>query len=72
MSDAINPDAGRDPVEMLVEQVELSLERPHDPINSLDAAGWSVAIRSEMPWVLPGMADAAGAVLEGRYWSGKR
>jgi hypothetical protein len=67
-----NPDAGRDPVELLVEQVELCLERPHDPINSLDRVGWSVAIRSEMPWVFPSMADAAGIILEQRYWSGKR
>lgn len=72
MSAAVNPDAGRDPVEMLVEQVELTLERPHDPINSLDAIGWSVAIRSEMPWVLRNMADAAGEVLAAKYWCGTR
>jgi hypothetical protein len=25
-----------------------------------------------MPWVLPSMADAAGEVLEKRYWQGYR
>ena len=69
---AENPDARRDPIDALVEQVELCLERPHDPIQSLDRIGWSVAIRSEMPWVLPSMADAAGEVLEKRYWQGYR
>lgn len=69
---AANRDDGRDPVEVLVEQVELCLERPHDPIRSLDRIGWSVAIRSEMPWVMPDFADAAGVVLEDRYWQGWR
>lgn len=72
MGTAINPDAGRDPIECLVEQVEMTLERPHDPINSLDRIGWSVAIQSEMPWILPSDADAAGIILEARYWSGVR
>lgn len=72
IASAMNPDAGRDPVELLVEQVELCLERPHDPIRSLDRIGWSVAIRSEMPWVLPSMADAAGILLELKYWQGWR
>lgn len=69
---AINTDAGRDPVEALVEQVELCLERPHDPIHLMDRISWSVAIRSEMPWVLPSLADAAAITLEQRYWSGVR
>lgn len=69
---AVNPDAGRDPVEALVEQVELCLDRPHDPIHLMDAIAWAVAIRSEMPWVLPDLASAAGEVLAARYWCGKR
>lgn len=72
MAGAMNPDAHRDRAEVLADQVEMSLERPHDPINSLDRVGWSVAIRSEMPWVLPCDADAAGIILEQRYWSGTR
>jgi hypothetical protein len=64
-----NPGAGKDRIEVLIASIEMSLEHPHAPINSLDRAGWATAIRSEMSWVLPSDIDAAATILEQRYWS---
>lgn len=57
----------RDPVQDLVEQVELGLERPAHPIYLMDRFDWATAINSEMPWHLPGVVRSAAIVLEQRY-----
>jgi hypothetical protein len=69
---ATNPGAGSNPVEQLVEQVEIGLERPFNPVNQMDRIDWAVAINSEMPWHLPSVVEAAAVVLEQRYWKGTR
>ena len=56
----------------LVQRVEDYLQRPHDPIHTMDRFAWSVAIRSKMPWVPRSDAAAAAAVLEQRHGQGSR
>jgi len=72
MGSATNTGPASDPVAYLVEQVEIGLEHPFNPVNQMDRIDWEIAIRSEMPWHMPSVILAAAIVMEQRYWKGTR